>query len=425
MAYIVNDFAPGTVLGCAPTNRAARELTRRVLPSRTIHSLLYELLRGTLTEAGTARIIIIDESSMIPLRLASHLLEVIVNKCPNLQRIYWIGDIAQLDPVEAGSVLVDIANVLPLGLLEENHRVNPASQIIHQNALKIRDGDPSVTFDDDIFRAVKPTGNLFNDLEKLIKRPGFNPWNTQIISPYRDRKQQDNIYDVNLAAKMIFTGKSHQSSGFCIGDKILCTKNYKNLGVINGDFFKIVNISLMSLVAGKPVEIGKPDCTNTRVGPGAWLRLSLIYAPLTNEELAVVDSQPVITVETNEIPLSSFTLGYCTTNHQTQGLSVGNAIFICTRDAYFVNRKHFYTSVTRAKESVGLLVDKEVFSKRVAAKVFPRRSKLSKHFEKDTILPPGVELRPFDEDRVEFLIAEVLTAGEDNRDSDEKKRKAE
>lgn len=391
LAHIVAKYGDGAVFGCAPTNRAARVMTSKVVVSKTIHRMAYDLVTGDESVKPEAiRIVVIDESSMLSLRLFSYALEILVHFCPNLQRIYLIGDIAQLESVEAGKVLSDMAQVFVKAELHENHRVGPEAQIIHENALRVREQDATVTIDPKCFTFSPYTKNLYEDLENVIKTyPDIKEWNTHIISPYREESK-----NINILAKQFFTNRIYTPGVFHKGDKILCTKNYNSKGLINGDFFKITDILIVQEVHSegqgpKTTEVKTTtENTSCALSQGEKMILVVVPAAFTGEEAETMDTQTPLLINLSEVPLSSFVLGYCTTNHQFQGCETDNVIFFMGRyngqdysgkAGGFVNWKHVYTAITRAKKRVIIIGDENLYKLIVKNRVIERRTLLARH----------------------------------------------
>jgi ATP-dependent exoDNAse (exonuclease V) alpha subunit len=407
-------------------------MSKKVVFSKTIHKLFAEFVsQETEIKMEEIRVVIIDECSMIPLRLFAYFMEMLTVRCPNLQRIYLIGDVAQLESVEAGAVLKDMSDFFPAVFLEECHRVTPASRLIYENALKVRKQDPGITTDDQCFKFSSFTRILYNDMESTIREnPEMNQWNTHFISPYREEAR-----NIGQLAKQFFTGKIHANGVYHKGDKILCTKNYHTFGVINGDFFKICDIQVLyeenrpqevAVKVGNTSHIGtannkviKIKCsvgdTSHRLERGEWFRLMVVPASFTDDDMAEMDTLTPQPIDTKEVPLSAFTLGYCTTNHQFQGCEADYVVFDLRKVTYFVNWKQVYTAITRAKKKVIILGNMENFVSAVTTKVYPRRSMLTERLEaENTFLRDVPKIEHDEEQRLIYLLKEVAVTDSDS-----------
>ncbi len=108
------------IVVCAPTGRAKARLldtiTRGIEPddpfatieAKTIHSLLGISDDGFSRYSGEKklpyRLVVVDEVSMVDLRLFANLVEALLPSC----RIVLVGDMEQLPPIDAGGVLGDL-----------------------------------------------------------------------------------------------------------------------------------------------------------------------------------------------------------------------------------------------------------------------------------------------------------------------------
>ena len=131
------------VLLGAPTGRASKRLCETTgREAKTIHRLLSynprlnKFIKDE-REPIEADIVIIDEASMIDIRLMKDLLSAIKPET----KIIFVGDIDQLPSVGPGNVLSDIisSGAVPVIELKKIYRQESESLIIH-NAHKVRDG---------------------------------------------------------------------------------------------------------------------------------------------------------------------------------------------------------------------------------------------------------------------------------------------
>jgi exodeoxyribonuclease V alpha subunit len=132
------------VLMAAPTGRASKRMTETTgRESKTIHRLLNfnpklnKFLKNDKNpiEADT---VIIDEASMLDIRLTKNLLSA----CKENTNLIFVGDIDQLPPVGPGYVLGDMirSGAIPVAELKRIYRQEGDSQII-RNAHRVRDGE--------------------------------------------------------------------------------------------------------------------------------------------------------------------------------------------------------------------------------------------------------------------------------------------
>ncbi|MHB8355022.1 MAG: AAA family ATPase, partial [Burkholderiales bacterium] len=120
------------VVLCAPSGKAASRIKQATgLDGKTIHRLLVLGPEGAAKYNADnpypADLFIVDESSMVDVYLAAHLLQGI----PRGASLLLVGDEQQLPSVGPGRIFADIiaSGVAPVGKLTENHRQGGASDI--------------------------------------------------------------------------------------------------------------------------------------------------------------------------------------------------------------------------------------------------------------------------------------------------------
>jgi len=94
-----------TVIGAAPTGRAARELSDVGIPARTLHSILLAADHDPGRAIPNGSVVILDEAGMTPTRLTEHFLE---RAAAANAKVVAIGDSGQLPSVQAGGWLRQI-----------------------------------------------------------------------------------------------------------------------------------------------------------------------------------------------------------------------------------------------------------------------------------------------------------------------------
>lgn len=244
----------------APTGRAAQRLTEvSAVQAKTIHRLLEwnpveRSFRYCETNPLPAQVVIIDEASMLDVRLADALLRAVG---PRTQLIL-IGDVDQLPSVGPGNVLRDIldAGPVPSSRLTEIFRQEHTSQII-KSAHAINGGIvPSFgnqsnelsteTGVDCQFLVYEDAEEVISQLQLLMtttlpQRFGFNAVkDVQILTPM-NRSSLGTI-NLNLIMQESLNpprpGLGEFKRGgilFREGDKVIQSANNYDLGVFNGD----------------------------------------------------------------------------------------------------------------------------------------------------------------------------------------------
>ena len=300
----------------APTGRAAKRISEvfegQEIKVSTIHKFLgygHTLTNRELKIIRKAKVIIVDESSMLDLEIFEQLLSLV-----NVEntKIILVGDVDQLPSIGAGNLLADLIN---LGVHTERLTENYRSQSgIVGNARKINSGD--------IFLEETPDFQIKNVSAFLADHFAGDCRETDIvITPYRTANKFGASKVINeIIQNRKFTTMSY--NGFHVGDSVLMINtNYKQ-GYFNGE----AGVILSYLPNGDYV-----------VGFG-------------DRELTIKDAKDM-------------DLGYAATTHKTQG-SEYNIAGICIPEySDFITRRALYTAVTRAKRSLTIWSSPEVLRK--------------------------------------------------------------
>lgn len=358
------------ILLAAPTGRAAKRASESTgMEAKTIHRLLGYSGSGTFEHNEEhpleGDILIIDESSMIDLRLMSSLLKAV----PENMRLILIGDINQLPSVGPGTVLKDIidSGVFPVVRLTKIFRQAAESHII-TNAHRINDGLFPVIDDSD------PKNDFFLDMmdkkgEKLeaseiAERTAqaiiklltdtipniyhIQPKDIQILAPMRNGSA-GTIALNKLAQEALnpegptiaFEGYSYRK-----GDRVIQTKNDYEKGVFNGDIGYIVAVNLeKELLKVEFLDTDKQE-TDSKFWLDYW---DMDEDEEEDEEIEAHGPNPYVTYSRND--LENLDPAYAITIHKSQG-SEFPAVIMPFLNSHFVmlERNLLYTGVTRARK---------------------------------------------------------------------------
>ncbi len=338
-----------TVL-CAPTGRAAKRMSELTgYEAKTIHRLLEvewdendkPVFTRNKRNPIEANAVIVDELSMVDVRLFASLLDALPLGC----RLIMVGDSDQLPPVGAGNVLQDIisSSIMPVVKLTEVFRQAMESAIV-VNAHKIVRGEmPDLTLrDSDFFfmerNTVLAAGETVCELcaSRLPKAYGYSPLNDiQVITP--SRVGEAGCVSLNARIQSIVNPKSAAkkefgNSGriFREGDKVMQIKNNYDLewksaadsstglGIFNGDIGIIRKIDFGSAVMD--IRFDERD----------------VEYPLENA--------------------SQLDLAYAVTVHKSQGSEFRAVVMpVCGVPEKLAYRNLLYTAVTRAREMLILV----------------------------------------------------------------------
>ncbi len=317
------------VLLAAPTGRAAKRLSEAGgLPASTIHRLLEyspkenRFLRNA-QKPLEADLLVVDESSMLDLWLAAHLLEAVG---PGTKLIL-VGDADQLPSVGAGLVFRQImdSGVVPVAVLREIFRQDEAGLIV-ANAHRILRGQmpllPPAGSEADFFFLVEPDPGRAAELvrrlvvERLPARFNLDPVeDIQVLSPmHRGTLGCANLN--RLLREALNPGPARAGGQFAKHDKVMQVRNNYDLDAFNGD---------LGLIA----SAGEDGC---RVRMGERL------------------------VDYSLADLDDLTLAYAVTVHKSQGSEYPAVVVVLGQEHYIMlNRPLLYTAVTRGKKVVVLV----------------------------------------------------------------------
>jgi exodeoxyribonuclease V alpha subunit len=344
----------GRVTLCAPTGRAAKRITELTgIKAKTIHKLLEfpepdeEDADGNMLPPEPRRnrdrplferVIYVDESSM----LSQQLYEQLIAAMPSNGRIRFFGDNEQLPPIDKGA---------PFELLlkekrkiELTHCFRSDDEIL-SNAERIRAGRiPIRNSRFEIVYSVSPIKALINLVDDSVCHQSV-----QIIMPTRTGNYGTARVNPSLQLKFNPTGdilrverrdklaKLNQDPPIALrgGDKFLWVQNDYTLKLFNG-------------------EIGFIDWVNSEDGS---LQLSMdgrtiVVPPFIQTYSAYHGS--IIHYD----PRKKIELGYAVTTHKAQGSEFDTVVYCMSRGApRLLNRRNFYTAVTRARHRVIVVCD--------------------------------------------------------------------
>ncbi len=242
------------VLLAAPTGRAAKRLEEATgREAKTLHRLLeWNPRDGTFVhdqrnplEAGT---IIVDEASMIDIRLASALAKAL----PRGGALVFVGDQDQLPSVGAGNVLADViaSGVATVSRLTQVFRQAQASRIV-ANAHRVRAGElpdlapPAPGEREDFFFVEKddPEGTKDAILrvvaERIPRKFGLDARrDVQVLAPMKKGACGSQALNEALRARLNPTASLDRP--LSVGDKVMQIKNDYERDVFNGDVGEVV-----------------------------------------------------------------------------------------------------------------------------------------------------------------------------------------
>ena len=316
------------VLLCAPTGRAAKRLTAASgKEARTIHRLLeYSPGAGGFLRNSQrpldADYVIIDEASMVDLRLMNHLLDALSPQATLL----LVGDADQLPSVGPGNVLGDLirSGKVPVVKLSAIFRQASRSQIV-TNAHLINQGKMPVisapgSGESDFYLIEREDPNdALRAIKEMVSRRipdrfGFSgPDDIQVLSPMHKGILGTENLNQELQGLLNPAGEPVRGNRFRVGDRVMQLRNNYDKDVYNGDIGRI---------ASYDAEWG---------------------------ELAVSFDDCTATYHVSE--LDELSLAYAVSIHKSQGSEYPAVIIPLSTQHYVLLRRNLlYTAITRARE---------------------------------------------------------------------------
>ncbi len=338
---LVDLYNSHEILMVAPTGRASKRMYEQTgVCGFTIHKALEydkdnEFNKNSLNKLN-AKLLIVDESSMVDIELFYHLLDAL----PLNSRIIFLGDVNQIPSVGPGNVLSDLinSNLIPISRLNLVLR-----QVEESNIIKLSTSIINQEIDFSIFNERKEVFLYHLENYDII------PFILKLLHKYKQNKE-DFYFDLQILCPMYSTmcgidkiNEAIQSEFndsieqvkygnhiYKVGDKVLQTQNNPELELNNGD------IGIIKSINKNDKEI-------------------ILYI--------MFDSNMVRYPYSN---LDELTLGYAISIHKAQGSEYKNVIIPIVPEFWTMLRKKLiYTAITRAKEKVIILGNAEVLNKAI------------------------------------------------------------
>ena len=326
---------------CAPTGRAAKRMAETTgMEAKTIHRMLqYNPGTGGFIHKADnpleCDVLIVDESSMIDIVLASQLFDAV----PLHAAVVIVGDSDQLPSVGPGRVLQDIirSKTIPVGHLNEVFRQAATSRII-TNAHRINQGrmpefpeegqssDCYFVEAEDPAKALQLVGKMIK--QSIPKKFRFSPKDDiQLLTPMQKGELGARNLNQNLQQLLNPTGDEVERFGliYRTGDKVMQTENDYDKDVYNGDIGRIVQID--------------SDAS----------------------ELVVDYDGRKVVYDFRE--LDELVLSYAITIHKSQGSEYPCVVIpLHTQHFVLLQRSLIYTAITRAKKLVIIVGTKKALN---------------------------------------------------------------
>ena len=348
------------VVLAAPTGRAARRLSEATgREASTIHRLLaFDPASGVFARDEDnpipATVVLIDETSMMDLRLFESLLRAL----PQTARLILVGDANQLPSVGPGDVLRDLlrSRRVPVAELGRVFRQGERSGIV-ENAHRILAGDaPRTQEHGGDFRFVERESpeEIAAEVRRIVREVlpqtegVVSIRDVQVLAPmYKGETGVDALNaslqeDLNSGAGEVRSG----ARAFRIGDRVIQLRNDYRKNVFNGEIGQVESVS-------------------------------------AEEGILRVKFDSVVELPSSE--WDQIALAYAITVHKSQGSEYEWVVIpLVTQHAMLLDRPLFYTAVTRARRGVILVGQSRALALALRPRRFrPRRSTLAERIRGD------------------------------------------
>ena len=317
----------------APTGRASKRIMEATNESAsTIHRFLKwnkDTNKFQVNEYNKSdvNLVIIDEVSMVDTLLLDSLLKGLKYDT----RIILVGDSNQLPSVGAGEVLKDLidSDMFPVIELDRLYRQDDDSNII---SLAYDINNQEINYNlfnkNDLLFYKANSLNIKDQLKEIIKSyKEVDYHDFQIMAPIY--KTLNGIDNLNILMRELFNPKSNSKNEIIIydtlyreGDKVLQLMNMPDDNIYNGDIGIILEIDNIK------------------------------------KEITIDYDSNIVTFTSKDF--SNFTLGYVISIHKSQGSEFKTVVIPILKEyGRMLYQKLIYTAVTRSKEKLILIGEKE------------------------------------------------------------------
>ncbi|WP_354529401.1 AAA family ATPase [Nakamurella sp. UYEF19] len=247
----------------APTGRAAKRLEELAgSPATTIHRLLGARRGNGSVSAGfdhdesnpiEARLVVVDEASMLDVELAAALLRALKDKT----HLVIVGDPAQLPSIGPGRVLGDMidSGVIPVTELKTLYRQTEGGAIARL-AMAVRGGELVQVADESREVVIVPARGSEDGARRVVQLVtdsiprvfGTTPDQLQVVTPVH--KGPAGTQALNRALKAVLNPGRGAVRGFDAGDRVVATANHLDAeptGYANGEVGTVISTGDNSL----------------------------------------------------------------------------------------------------------------------------------------------------------------------------------
>ncbi|MBY0611850.1 MAG: ATP-dependent RecD-like DNA helicase [Beijerinckiaceae bacterium] len=325
LAKQIAEDVDGDVLFAAYTGKAALVLRSKGCEgASTIHSLIYrsrgteeetpEFVINRQSDANNAKLIIIDECSMVDEELGRDLLSFGT-------RVLVLGDPAQLPPVKGGGFFTEAEPDVMLTEVHRQARDNPIVAL----SMAVREGE-------------RLARGSYGE-SRVIGRDEIDA--SMVLAA-------DQVLVGINKTRRLYNNRIRNLMGYrdplpAVGERLVCLRNDKKKGLLNGGMWSISELrtSKKNLVTMNVKPIDDPDAKTVKV--------SVLPEFFTGGE----DAIPYALRRSSD----EFDYGYALTVHKAQGSQWDNVMLFDESYAFREHRARWlYTGLTRAAERITVVV---------------------------------------------------------------------
>jgi hypothetical protein len=288
-------------------------------------------------------VLIIDEASMI----SSALLHEVLITFEHAFRVYLIGDVSQLPPIEWGRPFYDLIQTkrIPTFFLTKCHRFYEQSGEVNgilENANGMISESNWQWSERKNFKILK-NSNIVKVIEKVIASK-ISMHDFTILCPFNKP-----LHDINQRASQMFLPESQEMTDpmgrkWRIGDRVINLKNRYDYNIMNGDDGTIIDFTDNGL----------------KVRFTEDLTLDFLFSNDGAEDSGENEDEDLQEVENGPATTKHLVQSYAMTVHKSQGSEWDFVLLYLPYDARgFVTKNLFYTAITRARQCLWILPESQ------------------------------------------------------------------
>ena len=380
----------GTYVVCSFTGKAVAR-TREFVPKEntgTIHRIL--MLETTFD------VIIVDESSMLPLELFKRLIEKFPDAC-----YLFIGDVNQLQPIQWGSLFYSLieSKTIPIARLVKNHRVSriPGEKngiIMNANLMLDPNARPFSFIKTENFKFIEGHKSKAIEIIQAFKETGTTAEEMSILTPYNETSDTINPECQKLFNSTEAFVTDSKGKNWHLNDRVMMTKNSLQ-GVYNGEIGTIVKLY--------------SDHIDVQFGEDRIVPYVLYQSEENENEEGNEGEEESYFVTAKVLHTSLLKLAFCLTVDKSQGSEWEMVVFYIPKytGSNFLNNNRIYTAITRAKQMVYIVSpsNKSLYGS-VEKKCPVRYDNIVKRLK--SLLPEVKENKEFQEEDMESIMNSML-----------------